>query len=156
MFREMRRSKQALSQEDCLKVLETQKRGTLAVLGDEGYPYAVPIDFFYRDGKLYFHSAKIGHKMDALRAYDKVSFNVLSDPETAEGDWALWFNSVTCFGRMRIMEDTDEIIAMSRELSARFPIPQQELENEISQLRERVGGLELTIEHMTGKRIHEK
>ena len=156
MFREMRRSKQALSREDCLKVLETQKRGTLAVLGDEGYPYAVPIDFYYRDGKLYFHSAKIGHKMDALRAYDKVCFNVLSDPETVEWDWALWFNSVTCFGRMRIMEDTDEIIAMSRELSARFPIPQQELENEISQLRERVGGLELTIEHMTGKRIHEK
>ena len=66
MFRKMRRFKQQLSEEECLEILKTAKRGVLAVLGDEGYPYAVPLDFVYEDGKIYFHCAKEGHKLDAI------------------------------------------------------------------------------------------
>ena len=82
MFRKMRRFKQQLSKEECENILRAQKRGVLAVLGDEGYPYAVPLNFVYDNGCIYFHSAVAGHKLEAIRAYDKGSFV----RQTARGD----------------------------------------------------------------------
>ena len=76
MFRTMRRFKQELTREECLAVLRSQPRGVLSLLGENGYPYGLPIDYWYNetDGKLYFHGAKEGHKIDAIRACDKASF----------------------------------------------------------------------------------
>lgn len=156
MFRKMRRFNQQLPEAECIEILKKEPRGVLAVLGDEGYPYAVPVNHLYRDGKLYIHGAKEGHKFDAVRGYEKASFCVIDQGEKAEGDWALWFKSVICFGRIRIMEDQDEIVAMSRELCAKFPATPEEIEGMVHRSGARVGGLELTIEHMTGKRVHEK
>ena len=68
MFRPMRRFKQALSPEECQAVLERGTSGVLALSGDGGWPYAVPLSYVYADGKLYFHSAKSGHKVDAIRS----------------------------------------------------------------------------------------
>ena len=79
MFREMRRIRQQATEEECLEILKSAKRGVLAVHGDDDYPYTVPMDFVYEDGCLYFHAAKSGHKLDAVRRNDKVSFCVLSD-----------------------------------------------------------------------------
>ena len=152
----MRRFKQQLTEENCLSILRTEKRGVLAVLGDDGYPYAVPLDFVYRDGKLFFHCAREGHKIDAVRACDKASFCVVDQGERKEGDWALWFNSVVCFGRIRVMEDHEAVLAWSRDLSAKFPVTPAETEEDIRRNGPRVAGLELTVEHMTGKRVHEK
>ncbi len=156
MFRKMRRFKQALSQEQCAAILQKEPRGVLAVLGDEGYPYAVPLDFVYRDGKLFFHSAVEGHKVDALKACDKASFCVMDQGEQAEGDWALWFNSVICFGRMRLVEDFDETIAIARDLGLKYYPSAEDVEKEIEKDGRRVLCMEMTIEHMTGKHVHEK
>lgn len=156
MFRKMRRIKQQLPQEACIRILQQEPRGVLAVLGDEGYPYALPMDFFYRDNKLYFHSATAGHKVDALRACDKVSFCVMDRGEPTEGDWALWFNSVICFGRMRLVEDFEETIAIARELGLKYYPSRQDVEDEIQKDGHRVLCMEMTIEHMTGKHVHEK
>ena len=78
MFRKMRRFKQELSHEECVEVLKTQPRGVLSVLGEDGYPYGLPMTHWYNevDGKIYFHCAGEGHKIDAIRACDKVSFCV--------------------------------------------------------------------------------
>ncbi|HCJ41039.1 MAG TPA: 5-nitroimidazole antibiotic resistance protein, partial [Ruminococcus sp.] len=91
MFREMLRKKQALSEEECIAVLKTQKRGVLAVLGDEDYPYALPINHYYNDedGHIYFHGAKFGHRVDAVKRHDKVSFCVYDEGFRREGEWAL-------------------------------------------------------------------
>ncbi len=156
MFRKMRRFNQKLSEEKCLDILKNEPRGVLAVLGDEGYPYAVPVNHLYRDGKIYIHGAKEGHTIDAVRNYEKASFCVVDKGEKKEGDWALWFNSVICFGRIRIMEDQDEVIAMSRELCSKFPVTQEEIEGMVRRSGPRTAGLVLNIEHMTGKRVHEK
>ena len=100
MFREMRRKKQQVSEEACIRLLRTAKRGILSVSGDDGYPYGVPMDFVYEDGKIIFHCAKSGHKLDAVRRSDKVSFCVLSEGVREENDWWYHFTSVILFGRI--------------------------------------------------------
>ena len=82
----MRRFKQALPPEECRDILDKAYRGFLSVIGDGGYPYNIPINFFMEDDKLYFHSAMEGHKIDALRSCDKVCFTVLDEPVKEPGD----------------------------------------------------------------------
>lgn len=77
MFRDMRRKRQQLSEAESIEILRKLTSGTLALLGDGGYPYAVPISYVYADGRLYFHSAKEGHKVDAIRGSDRASFCVI-------------------------------------------------------------------------------
>ena len=110
MFREMRRFKQQISTEECIRVLKEQPRGVLSMLGDEGYPYGIPLNHWYseEDGHLYFHCAKTGHKIDAITNYDKVSYCVYDEGYRKEGEWALNINSVVIFGRMKIVEDEDK------------------------------------------------
>ena len=56
MFRPMRRFKQQLTMERCEEILQKGSYGVLAVLGDEGYPYTVPLNYHYHNGKIFFHS----------------------------------------------------------------------------------------------------
>ena len=156
MFRPMRRFKQQLPEEQCLEILKTESRGVLSLLGDDGYPYGVPIDYFYEDGKLYFHGAAEGHKVDAMKNCSKASFCVTGPGEKEEGDWALWFNSVIVFGKIRILEDRAEILKQVRKLGEKYYPTQEEVEEVMQRSGGRVACFELTIEHMTGKRVHEK
>ena len=103
MFRKMRRTKQELSREECEEILQKQLRGFLAVLGDDEYPYALPMDYVYFDDKIYFHSAKEGHKIDSIKKHDKASFSVINDGEKVENVWYYIFKSVICFGKIRII-----------------------------------------------------
>ena len=122
MFRDMRRMKQALSNEECIELLINEKRGVLAVNGDEGYPYCVPIDHYYcpEDGRLYFHGGKTGHRVDAVKNSDKVCYTVFDSGYRKEGQWALNIKSVVAFGRMTVVEDTEKVIEISRRLSYKF------------------------------------
>ena len=106
MFRDVARKNRAIGYDECVQILKTAKRGVLAVTGDGGYPYAVPLNHFYNeeDGCLYFHSGKTGHKTDALTADAKASFCVLDEGEPTD-DWSYYFRSVIVFGRLRIVED---------------------------------------------------
>ena len=101
MFREMRRKKQQLAPERVEEILSRRTAGTLAVLGDEGYPYAVPLSYVYHNGRIYFHCAKAGHKLDAIRGCDKVSFCVIDQDEIVSAEFTTYFRSVIVFGRAR-------------------------------------------------------
>ena len=105
-FRKMRRFKQQLSEESCVEILKNEPRGVMAVAGENGYPYAFPIDFVYDGGRLYFHCAKEGHKLDAIKSCDKVSFCVMNEGFRKDGEWALNISSVIVFGRVKIMTDS--------------------------------------------------
>ena len=155
-FRGMRRFKQQLTEQECVKILETQPRGVLAVLGDGDYPYAVPLDHLYRDGKLYFHGAREGHKLDALRRCNKVSFCVMDEGYRRAGEWALNIKSVVVFGRVRILPwDEPGIEELLRALGNKYNPDPADVEKEIRGHIHRVQMLELTIEHMTGKLVNE-
>ena len=112
MFRPVTRFKQALSDTECREILKNEKRGVLSVLGDDGYPYGMPINYWYseKDGLIYFHTGKKGHRTDAIRRCDKVSFCVYDEGFVREGEWALNIKSVIVFGRIRIVEDHEEAI----------------------------------------------
>lgn len=156
MFRKMRRFKQQLSQEECVSVLEHEPRGVLAVHGEDGYPYALPLDFIYMDGRIYFHSAKTGHKLDALAADDRVSFCVMDEGFRREGEWALNIKSVILFGRIKKIDDPGETERIARLLGLKyFPTPES-VEEMIKKAGARVQVLELSIDHMTGKLVKEE
>ena len=156
MFRDMRRFKQQLSAKECEDILREGKRGVLALSGDEGYPYAVPMDYVYDSGCLYFHSALQGHKLDAIRSCDKASFNVLSEPQAADDGWSYFFDSVTLFGRVRVITDEAQRTDKLRLLGNKYFPSEEMTESDIQKNAARCAVLELKIEHMTGKHVHER
>ena len=158
MFRTMRRFKQQISDEECREILKTQKRGVLSVIGDEGYPYGIPLDPWYceQDGKLYFHCAKTGHKLDAIAKCDKVSYCVLGEGVREGDDWPLHFKSVVVFGRMRLVEDEAKTREICTALCRKFTDDEAFLQYELTHALPRVQCLEITIEHMTGKKVKEQ
>ena len=157
MFRKMRRSPQALSREEMTDLLKTETRGVMSVHGDDGYPYGVPINHFYNDedGKLYFHGAKFGHRVDAVKRDPKVSYCVYGGEYKDEGDWAYRVKSVIVFGRAELIEDAAEIERISRLLCEKFPCPQEYVEKEIEKDTKNTLLIAIKIEDMNGKLIHE-
>ena len=158
MFRKMRRFKQQLTDEACIQILKHEKRGVLSVLGDDGYPYGVPLDHYYNEenGRLYFHCAMAGHKLDAIRACDKVSYCVTDEGHHEDGvSWSLTFRSVIVFGRMKVLDDHAAALHLARLLGEKFTPDQAYLDNEIKHAGPRMLMLELTPEHITGKRVNE-
>ena len=157
MFRPMRRFRQQLTDAQCAEVLRTAPRGVLAVAGDDGYPYALPMDFYLDEesGRLYFHCAREGHKLDAVRRCDKVSFCVMDEGFRREGEWALNIQSVIVFGRLRIVEDRAKALDMVRRLGLKYYPNAEDVEKEMQQAADRVLCLELTPEHITGKIVNE-
>lgn len=111
MFREMRRNKQLLSPEDTKAVLDRCTNGVLACMGDEGYPYAVPLSYVYLNGKIYFHSAKAGHKIDAIAKDSKVSFSIIDEDTIVSKEYTSHFRSVIAFGKAGIVEGDERLEA---------------------------------------------
>ena len=158
MFREVARTKQALGKDECIEILKTAKRGVLSVNGDDGYPYGMPINHWYNeeDGRLYFHSGKTGHRTDAMLADDRASFCVMDEGVQNPGEWWLTFRSVIVFGRLKIVEDHDRALAISRKLSYKFTSDEKYIADEIEKSGAGVLCFELIPEHVTGKRVREK
>ncbi|MCR5794201.1 MAG: pyridoxamine 5'-phosphate oxidase family protein [Solobacterium sp.] len=158
MFRELTRKKQQLPAEECIDVLKTALRGVLAVNGDGGYPYAVPVNHYYdeEEGLLYFHGGKTGHKIDALRRDAKVSFAVFDEGHRNEGEWFLTFRSVIVFGIAEEVTDHDKAMDVSRKLSYKFTQDEAYIDNEI--LHSGPGTLCFAIrpENITGKLVRER
>lgn len=155
-FREMRRKRQQLTESESISILEYATSGTLALLGDGGYPYAVPISFVYHDGKLFFHSALSGHKVDAISHCDKASFCVIDQDEVHGEQYTTYFRSVIAFGHIHIIEDEKERLEAARLLGNRYnPIQDEALQKEIDKGLHRMLVLCLEIEHLTGKKAIE-
>ena len=157
MFRKMRRFKQQISEEECIRVLKEQKRGVLSMLGDDGYPYGIPLSHWYceEDGKLYFHGAQEGHKIDAITKCEKVSFCVMDEGYRKPGEWSMNINSVIVFGRLRPVTDPELTRKISASLCRKFTDDEAYLQYELEHNLPRVLCLELTPEHMTGKLVNE-
>ena len=154
MYRPMRRIKQQLSQEECEQVLTSERRGVLSVHVEDGYPYGVPMDYLYEQGKIYFHGAKVGHKIDAIKADNRVSFTVFDQGVPVEGKVGPNVRSVIVFGRISLLETTPETLEIARRLGEKYD-PSGYVEDELRRTAERIQLLELAIDHMTGKRVNE-
>ncbi|WP_458456645.1 pyridoxamine 5'-phosphate oxidase family protein [Methanobrevibacter sp.] len=156
MFRQMRRKKQELSKEECIRILTEEPRGVLALLGDDDYPYSLPMSHVYIDGKIYFHGAKEGHKNDAVKKYPKVSYCVMDKGVKEKDSWWYTFKSVIVFGKIRILTGNDEKIDRLTHLGDKFFPTHEETVDEINRLLDRTEVFEITVEHMSGKLVREK
>ena len=157
MFRKMRRFKQQISNEECIELLKNEKRGVLSVMGENGYPYGIPLNHYYNedDGKLYFHSAKEGHKLDAIRSCDKVCYTVFVFFYRKDGEWAFNVKSVVVFGRIALVTDEEKTREICSALCRKFTDDGEYLEYELKHALPRVQCLELTPEHISGKLVKE-
>lgn len=157
MFREVARKKQCLSQEKIIEILKTEKRGVLSVIGDEGYPYGMPMNYWYNEEnrKIYFHSGKKGHKIDAMAANNKVSFCVYDEGYRNDGEWALNISSVIVFGKVRVVENFEEAMEICRCLSLKYTPNVEYIEEEIQKFGKATLCYELCPEHITGKLVNE-
>ena len=156
MFRKMRRLGQMLSKEECEEILTREPRGVLALLGDYDYPYALPMSHVYVDGKIYFHGAMQGHKNDAVKKHDKVSYCVFDEGVKNDDGWSYTFRSVIVFGRIRTLTDDDEKVEKLTHLGDKFFPTHDETVSEIERLLHKTEVFEITIEHMSGKTVVEK
>ncbi len=157
MFRKMRRINREISLEDTKALLKKEKRGVLSVNGDDGYPFAFPINFLYEEGeeKIYFHGAKEGYKVDSLKKNDKVCFTVYGNEHFKEGEWAPYVQSAVVFGRCRLIDDRELTAFKIRLLAEKYFPNKDEIEAEMASV-DRAQLYEITIEHMTGKQIKER
>ncbi len=152
MFREMRRIEQLLPQEETIAILKKGSSGVLGVSGDDDYPYTVPISYVYREGKLFFHGAPSGHKIDGIQRNNKVSFCVIDQDEVIQKTFTTHFRSAIVFGRARILTDDQERrMAMEYLVEKYSPDYIKEGQLAIERGWEKVCLVEIAIEHMTGK-----
>ena len=158
-FRELARKKQQLSDEQCVEVLKGELRGVLAVNGDDGYPYSMPLNFYYNpdDGRIYFHSGKRGYRNDCIARDPRACFTVMRDAGPVPGStWARLVHSVVVFGRMELVEHGEFHEEMARRLSLRFTDDTDYIESEIAKLAKATAVYALVPEHMCGKRVKEE
>ena len=153
MFREMRRKNQALPREDCADILDRGTSGVLALSGEGGYPYAVPISYVYHGGKLYFHCAKAGHKLDAIRREPRASFCVIDEDWVVPAEYTTYFRSVIAFGRIRVLEEDGEKLEAIQRLAEKYAPEEspQSRRNAIHREWAPLCMLEMSIDHFTGK-----
>lgn len=114
MFREPRRKNRTLPEEHMEEILEKGLYGVLATTGVDGYPYATPLSYTYHNGKIYFHCAHTGLKMENMEHSDKVSFTVVTDVETLPGQFSTKYRSVILFGRAKIVEGSEKDVALEK------------------------------------------
>ena len=148
----MRRKKQLLSKEETIEILNSCTAGVLGVIGDDGYPYTVPVSYAYKDKKIFIHSAIKGHKIDSIIKNDKVSFTVIDKDEVIQETFTSHFRSVIIFGRGRIIkEDSEKQSALESLVEKYSPDYIKEGKEEIKKDWDRVSLIEIEIQHMTGK-----
>lgn len=153
IFREMRQKKQELSRQEIADILHKGTSGVLALLGDNDYPYAVPISYVYDDGKIYFHGAKNGHKIDAIQRTAKASFCVIDKDLVVPEEYTTYFRSVIAFGQIRIIEGDLEKRAAMEKLAIKYA-PEDTAasrDHAINRGWKPLCMLEMTIDHITGK-----
>lgn len=157
-FRPLLRKNQQLNKEECIKLLQTEKRAVLSVIGDNGYPYGVPINHYYsdEDGHIYIHGGCYGHRVDAVRKNNKISLCVYNQGELSEDGWSYIVKSVIVFGKAIEVEDKAKIARISTELSRKFMENEEEIQKEVTKDLHRTLLLEIIPENITGKIVREK
>lgn len=158
MFRPVRKKQNEIDLEAVKKLLSSERRGVIAVIGDNGYPYAIPVNFVYveEDNRIYFHGARSGHKVDSLKACDKVCFTVYGNETIKDEEWAPYMQSAVVFGRCHLVMDQERAICLVRRMASKYYPDSDLIEEEIAISGKAVQMFEIEIEHMSGKEVQER
>ena len=115
------------------------------------------MNHFYNpeDGCIYFHCGRKGHRLDALKNSDKVSFCVCEQGSKDDGDWAYNVRSVIVFGTVEIIDELEAVRKICRQLCYKFTRDEAYIQGEIDQFAKATLLLKLTPEHICGKAVKE-
>lgn len=157
MFREMRRNAQEVSSEECKEILANEKRCVISLIGEDGYPYSLPMNYYYDRDKniIYFHGAKEGYKIDLLKKNNKVCFTTWNKGFKKENDWSWNVTSVVIFGHATLLDNDDASIEVLRKLGNKYYPTEEEVDDVISRYKDKVQMIKIEIDHMTGKLVNE-
>ena len=158
MFRPIQKKKNEISTEAAQQLLLESRRGILAVNGTEGYPYAIPINYYFdkEARKIYFHGAKVGHKIEAIRACDKVCFTVYGNETVKDATWAPYLQSAVVFGRCHLVEDGPRAMELLKKVAMKYYPTEQLVDEEIARAGKAAQIFEIEIEHLCGKQVQER
>ncbi len=156
MFRPIRRKAKEIDIEIARSLLESRRYGVLAMHGDDGYPYCVPINYLYDGEKIYFHGARAGHKYDSIKANPKVCFTVCGEETIKDEPWAPHVQSVVVFGRCYMMDDVGESIDMLRTLAMKYYPSSELVDSGIAKSGTATQMYVIEIEHISGKQVQER
>ena len=158
MFRPIRKKKNEISAEAAKELLRCARRGVLAVNGDDGYPYAIPVNYLYdeENNKIIFHGAKAGHKVDSLKKDDKICFTVFGNETVKDEEWAPYLQSVVVFGRCHMVENQDDIIRLVKKFAGKYYPDAAMIDEEVTHSGRGVAMFEIEIEHLSGKEVQER
>lgn len=156
MFDKMRRFKQELNQSEIERILLSNTSGVLALIDSNGYPYSVPLSYVYVGGNVYFHSAKAGHKINAINNCKKATFCIIDKDDVKPEKYTTFYKSVIAFGSVEIVDDKEETLFAIKALGEKYyPNHNDELQAEIQKFKSAFLIIKLSIEHITGKQAKE-
>ena len=158
MFRELRRIKQKIEISECIELLKKTKRATLALSGDNDYPYSLPINYYYDENSnaIYFHSAKEGHKIDSIKRNNKISLSIIGDEYKDDEGYFYYVKSVIVFGRANIVDDVEEKYNYLKIFGMKYFPSEEYTIDELKRSMDRALLIKINIEHISGKLVHEK
>ena len=152
MARKIWQAQRKLSAEETEALLTSGKEGVLAVNGDDGYPYAVPVNYVYLDGAIYVHTAQHGYKVEAIQANSKVCFTAVLSSEINEADTTTKFESVIATGDAVLLTDIGEKERAMEEIVRRLaPSNVAGGMATIQRLLPAVGMIKINVTELTGK-----
>ena len=158
MFRTIRKKKNEISIDKAKKLLSCSRRGVLAVNGDNGYPYAIPINYFYDENtqRIIIHGARTGNKVDSLKVCDKVCFTVYGNEMVKEESWAPYLQSVVVFGRCHLIESGENATKLLKQFAMKYYPSEGMVIDEIAATGGAVQMFQIDIEHISGKEVQER
>ena len=158
MFRQVRKKANEITVSLAKDLIKKSRRGILAVNGDNGYPYAIPINYLYEEEsqKIFFHGSKVGHKVDAIKKSDKVCFTVYGNEQIKEETWAPYLQSALVFGRCKLIEDEDRATKVLKDFAMKYYPSASMVEEEMKKAAKATQMFEITIEHISGKEVQER
>ena len=158
MFRQVRKKANEITVSSAKALIKKSRRGILAVNGDNGYPYAIPINYLFEEEsqKIFFHGSKVGHKVDAIKKSDKVCFTVYGNEQIKEETWAPYLQSALVFGRCKLIEDEDRAMKVLKDFAMKYYPSARMVEEEMKKAAKATQMFEITIEHISGKEVQER
>lgn len=158
MFRKVRKIKNELDEKTTKEVLEKAPRGVLALNGDDGYPYGLPLNFYYDEDNnaLYFHGTKTGYKIDCIEKSPKASFTAILEEGVSDDGWSKNVSSVVAYGLLEEIEDSDFARDALEKLAQKYYPSEDLIEKNIKANFINTKMLAFHISYMTGKRVNER
>lgn len=151
MMREIRRKDRKLNDDEAIEILNSNSYGVLSTVGEDGYPYGVPINHIYINGSIYFHCAIKGHKLDNIKNNDKVSFCVVGKTQILPDKFTTKYESVIVFGRASEVSDDEKNMAFLEILNRYAPDYIEQGKEYMQKASKATKVIKISIEHISGK-----